>query len=106
MSYYGQIDLTKLGKVVKEHPEAIREAQFKDGVHKFVNIEVKEKQAPDQWGNIAYAKVGIKKEQQKDSLNYFVADLKKSNFDSAPVQEQPQRQAAPSVGNDKEDLPF
>lgn len=104
MNYIGEIDLTRLGQIAREHPNAIREVQFKDGVHEFLKVSVGDKKEPDRWGNVAYLKAVIKKAEQKENLNYFVADLKESQFNDAPQQAQQPQQTAQKESN--EDLPF
>lgn len=104
MNYIGEIDLTRLGQIAREHPNAIREVQFKDGVHKFLKVSVGDKKEPDRWGNVAYLKAVIKKAEQKENLTYFVADLKESQFNDTP-QPAPQPRQAPQTDSDG-DLPF
>lgn len=104
MNYIGEIDLTRLGQIAREHPNAIREVQFKDGVHKFLKVSVGDKKEPDRWGNVAYLKAVIKKAEQKENLTYFVADLKESQFNDAHQQAQQPQQTAQKESN--EDLPF
>lgn len=104
MNYIGEIDLTRLGQIAREHPNAIREVQFRDGTHKFLKISVGDKKEPDRWGNVAYLKAAIKKAEQKENLTYFVADLKESQFNDAP-QSTPQPRQAPQTDSDG-DLPF
>jgi hypothetical protein len=106
-NYYGSIDLTKLGQIVKQHPELVKTVNMKDGTqHKFLNIDVNEKQQPDQYGNVAYLKASCKKAEQKQGLNYYLCDLKESQNSN---QQQPARQnQAPqnNAGGDDTDLPF
>lgn len=78
---YGSIDLTKLGVIVREHPELIKEVTFKNGeVHKFLTIYINNKNQEDQYGNVAYIKAGVKREEEKQGVNYYLADLKLSKF--------------------------
>lgn len=105
MNLIGEIDLTRLGQIAREHPNAIREVQFKDGVHNFLKVSVRSKKETDKWGNVAYLKAVIKKAEQKENLSYFVADLKESQYNDAPQQaQQPQQQTTQTESN--EDLPF
>lgn len=104
MGYYGSIDLTKLGQIVKQHPELVRVANMKDGTqHKFINIDVNEKQQVDQYGNSAYLKVACKKDQQKQGLNYFLCDLKTSQYQDSQTQQQV---AQATANNVDDDMPF
>lgn len=108
-NYYGSIDLTKLGQIVKQHPELVKTVNMRDGTqHKFLNIDINEKQQADQYGNVAYMKASCKKAEQKQGLNYYLCDLKESQNSN---QQQPQRQqpAPPqqsAAANDESDLPF
>ena len=104
-SYYGSIDLTKLGEIVRKHPELVRVANMKDGSqHKFLNIDINEKQnGADQYGNVAYLKASCKKDQQKQGVNYYLCDLKESQNSN-----QQQQAATPqsNAGGDDSELPF
>ena len=108
-SFYGSIDLTKLGQVVRQHPELVRVANMKDGTqHKFLNIDISPKQQPDQYGNVAYLKAACKKSEQKQGLNYYLCDLRLSQNN----QQQGQTQILPSAAAQQpdttaaDDLPF
>ena len=40
-NYYGSIDLTELGNIVRNQPELVTEVQLKDGtMHKFIKVDV------------------------------------------------------------------
>lgn len=104
---YGTIDLTKLGNVVRQHPELVRNVQFKDGTtHKMLNININQKQQTDQYGNVAFMKVGVKREEERQGVNYYLGDLKVSQYGNnvqqqatvAPQPQQPTKQ--------EENLPF
>lgn len=89
-NYYGQIDLTKLGQIVKKHPELVKKVAFKDGEHKLLDILVNERQQTGTHGEAAYVKAKCKKEEQREGLNYYVGDLRVSTYG----QQQPQQQIA------------
>lgn len=105
-SYYGSIDITKLGQLMRQHPELVRVANMKDGTqHQFINIDISPKQnGADQYGNVAYLKAACKKTEQKQGLNYYLADLKLSQ------NSQPASAQAPIAGttdnNANNGLPF
>ena len=115
---YGQLDLTLLGKLVRNHPELVRKAQFRDGEHQLIAVDISARREVDQYGNIANIKASCKRDEQKDGLNYYLANLKESKFQDgqqqqAPPQQQPppfipqqpvQYQAQPESSTD--DLPF
>ena len=104
---YGSIDLTKLGNVVRQHPELIKSVQFKDGLHKMLKINVNGKME-DNFGNVAYLRVGIKREDMKQGVSYFLGDLKVSNFNggASRVQRSNTTQESRQTDEGNDDLPF
>jgi len=108
---YGSIDLTVLGKLVRNHKDLVKTVIFKDGEHQLINIDVFAKREEDQYGNVAYIKASCKKDEQKEGLNYFLANLKESKFQDAPVQQSQQAAPAQQPARQQEvaaedDLPF
>ena len=102
-THYGQISLTKLGEIKKKHPELIKEVTFKDGhTELFINIEIHDKKEPDKFGNTAFVKASVSREAEKEGVNYFVGDLKKSAYNEQPTQNFP----APSPIDYDEELGF
>lgn len=98
-SMYGQISLTKLGEIAKHQPDLVKEVTFKDGhKEKFINISILVNDEPNQYGKIGAVRVDCKRDQQQQSLNYWIADLKKSTFD-----QQQSNQPAPSQFTDYDD---
>lgn len=94
-NYYGKIDLTRLGQIIKAHPERIKRVQFKDGEHQLIDINVREK-ARDNYDNVAYINVGVRSADRKEGVNYFIADLKASQYEGeGQKQANPPQQAAP-----------
>ena len=105
MGFYGSIDLTKLGHVVRQHPELVRVVNMSDGTqHQFLNIDISEKRQADQYGCTAYMKVSCKQDQQKHGLNYYLGDLKPSRYSSQQPQQHPAQQAVQHINEDT--LPF
>ena len=102
--FYGQLDLTKLGQIARSHSELIKEVQFKDGMHKLININVFGKDEPDKFGNTAAIKASCKKANEKQGLNYFVGDLKPSEQNTQQAQQKVTHRDDPI--NPKGDLPF
>lgn len=102
---YGQLDLTVLGKLVRQHPDLVKKVNFRDGEHQMINIDVFNKQQQDQYGNVATIKASCKKDQQKESLSYYLANLKVSQYQNSNQQQQA---AAPqsNAGGDDSELPF
>lgn len=74
---YGRIDLTKLGDIVRNHPELVKTYTDKNGVeHKTVNVNIYSKDKDD-YGNVAYIKVPCKPDNMKMHKSaYYVCDLK------------------------------
>lgn len=88
-SMYGQISLTKLGEIAKHQPDLVKEVTFKDGhKEKFLNISILVNDEPNQYGKIGAVRVDYKRDQQQQSLNYWIADLKKSTFQDQPTPQQ------------------
>ena len=78
MNYFGQIWLTKLGDWAREHPARVKEVSFRDGrTEKMLNIEVLERREPSKFGDVGYIRV-----KAADGEKAYVADLKKSKFES------------------------
>lgn len=108
---YGGLDITNIGIIVRNHPELVRKHKMKDGTeHMFLNIDTKDRPEPDQFGSTGYIKVSCKKENQKPGINYFLANLKDSQFQDEPQSPvpnarpfNPAQAPAPST---EDDLPF
>lgn len=109
-SMYGQISLTKLGEIAKHQPDLVKEVTFKDGhKEKFINISILVNDQPNKYGKIGAVRVDCKRDQQQQSLNYWIADLKKSTFqDQQPAQQSNWEALLPPIGDDdsNDDLPF
>ena len=103
---YGQIDLTVLGKLVRQHPDLVKKVNFKDGEHQLINVDIFEKQQQDQYGNVATIKASCKKDQQKEGLSYYLANLKVSQYQNDNQQQSRPQAAAPQSQNDDDNLPF
>lgn len=106
---YGTIDLTVLGQLCRQHPQLIKKVNFRDGEHQLLNIDLFAKQQADQYGNVAVIKASCKKDERKDNLNYYIANLKVSNYQDNGNQQQPSNQNGgsqqPESGSSN-DLPF
>ena len=107
--YYGQLSLTRLGEIARQQPELVKEVQFKDGhKEKFLNISILADEQPNQYGKVGAVRVDCK--DKKDTLNYYVGDLRQSNFVQQQQPQQPQQRPAwdtpaPAIG-EQSDLPF
>ena len=104
---YGQLDLTMLGRLVRQHQELVREVNFKAGPHKLLNIDVYAKQQADQYGNVACIKASCKKEQHIQGLCYYLANLKVSQYQDGEQRQQRQPAFPPDQSAQADDaFPF
>ena len=91
MNYYGTISLTKLGDWVRKHPEQVKEIKFKDGhTEKMVNIDVRDRQQPSNFGDVAYISLYDKATNDKA----YIADLKQSKYAETATAPQPAAETA------------
>ena len=106
-SYYGRIDLTKIGEIIKKDPQAVKNVTFKDGVtHKFIDVNIGVRKEPDQYSNVAFIKVGVKKSDVKADVNYYIGDLKESQYGSSQQSSHTSTASAAQVQEGNDDLPF
>lgn len=114
-SMYGQISLTKLWAITQQQKDLVKEVTFKDGhKEKLLNISILVNDQPNQYGKIGAVRVDCKRDQQQQNLNYWIADLKPSQFqDDQQPAPQPQQQSnweapIPPIGQaeEEDDLPF
>lgn len=105
-THYGQLDLTALGKVVRQQPNLVKKVNFKDGEHQLINIRIFDKDTPDEHGNTGFIKIGVKKDEEQQGLRYFIANLKpaEQNGQQQPSNNQQPRQQEEMPNGD--DLPF
>lgn len=104
---YGEIDLTLLGRLVRNHPSLVKKVQFKDGEHQLLNINVNERQQASEKGNTHYIRASVKKEEMVQGVNYYLGDLKVSQYQAEPQRPVKAQRPVdnPQSGGD-EDLPF
>jgi hypothetical protein len=111
-THYGQLDLTKLGRIAKQHPELVKRVKFKDGEHQLLNIDIHNRKEADGHGNTAFIKASCKREEERQGVSYFIGDLKPSKFtdqpQQAPTQQGNWEAPLPPIGDDDSngDLPF
>lgn len=100
--FYGQIDLTNILRLWKNHQELFQMVDFKDGKHALLKVNFNERQQADEHGNTHYLKANCKAADQKEGLNYYISSGFKPSQEqgTAPTQEQ-----VNNVANDP-DLPF
>ena len=102
MDLYGSICLTDIDKSLI--------TTTKNG-KQYLNIELRERREPSQYGHTHYIKQVAKAEQKRDGVNYYIGDLKPSQYQQqAPQQAQKQQEVAqeryPSSFPNDDDLPF
>lgn len=100
--YYGDIDLTKLGQIVRKHNALVRKVQFKDGEHMLLKIGVFLKENADRFGNTATMKITCKRDEELEGVPYYVGDLKPAS----PREEKPKPIEEQQPTSDNPDLPF
>lgn len=98
MDLYGSICLTDIDKSLI--------TTAKNG-KQYLNIELRERREPSQYGHTHYIKQVAKADQRKDGVNYYIGDLKPSQYQQQAPQQAPQQQVrqAPPV-NPNDELPF
>lgn len=70
---------------------------------KYLNVVVNERREVSQFGMTHYVKAYCKKEQQREGVNYYIGELKPSDYQENGNANQGVANSAP--GND-DDLPF
>lgn len=112
MNLYGQIDLTLLGELVRQHEDLARKVTFRDSSeHLMLDISIFTLQKPDRFGNTLTIKARCKKDEQIQGLTYYVGKLKdgEQGKQAQPEQpEQPEDDGQPSYHPpvNPKDLPF
>lgn len=111
MNYYGQIDLTLLGHIVRTNPDLIKKVTFKDGKeHQLINIGVYERKQQSQHGSTHYIKVSCEKDKQVEGCSYYISDLKPSTLNNNDNGNKQQVDAQPQSIQfseaDPDELPF
>lgn len=98
-SFYGQIDLAILGDIVRKQPELVKIVTGKDGkTRKFIDVYFNPRQTPSNYGHTHYMKVGVKKVEARQDVNYYIGDFK-------PKEPQQQQERA-ATSADVDDVPF
>lgn len=102
----GQIDLTIIGRLMRENPNLIRKVNFKDGEHQLLNIAISSMKQPDNYGNDLT--VSCKPKDAPIDNKWYIGKLKtwpeKGNSASAPSSPQASVPSAEAEGNNS--LPF
>lgn len=108
---YGQIDLIKLGDIVRNHPELVKTYTDKNGVkQKKINVNIYSKDKDD-YGNVASIKVNCKIDNMKLHKNaYYICDLKivpdPNEHHTGGAKYVKREDYVPEDKADKGDLPF
>ena len=105
--FYGSISLTKLGDIARQHPEAVKEVEFKDGhKEKMIDCDLYLNEAPDQYGRIASLKAKNAKDKPRldKSLAYVCSFKEAEQREQQPSNNYQPRQQEEMPNGD--DLPF
>lgn len=70
---------------------------------KYLNIVVNERREVSQFGMTHYVKAYCKKEQQREGVNYYIGELKTSDYHGNNSNGAP---ASAPAANSEDDLPF
>lgn len=68
---------------------------------KYLNIVVNKRREVSQFGMTHYVKAHCKKEQQREGVNYYIGELKPSNYQNNNA-----AQEANAATDNEDDLPF
>lgn len=80
MNLYGSICLSDIPReLIKEHENGRR----------YLNIEIKELATPSKFGATHAIKASVKREDRKEGVNYFIGNLKPSQYGNQPKPEAP-----------------
>ena len=116
MNSYGQINIDKLGEILKAQPDLIKVVEFKDGTKaRMVNFSVFSTKEPDKFGNTIAVKVNCPKDKVRQDVNYYFGKMKEaedkpsSKHSAQQEQQEHQEKTGQHPGAqqfDPEDLPF
>lgn len=96
-----QLDLDRLGELIKADPNLIEVREYKDGTkHRMVKFSIMERKQPSDRGATHYIKADMYHKTELNGVNYYLGDCYPINFGKG----QQQSQAAPQKKNT--DLPF
>ena len=70
---------------------------------KYLNVVVNERREVSQFGMTHYVKAYCKKEQQREGVNYYIGELKPSDYHGNNSNE---AHASAPASNSEDDLPF
>lgn len=77
----GQIDLTRLGEIVRQHPQVVTDYTDREGnTHKMLNVDILKRKEVSGRGATHYMKVNLYHKTPVSGLNYYIADLSPINF--------------------------
>lgn len=104
-----QLDLDRLGELIKADPNLIEIREYKDGTkHRMVKFSIMERKQPSDRGATHYIKADMYHKQEIQGVNYYLSDCYPISFGSfnkkfggSGQQDAPSAPPAPS-----DDLPF
>jgi len=106
---YGQINLDKIGEIIKSQPDIVKTVTFKDGTRaRMLDINVFTTKNPDKFGNTIAIKARCAKDKVRKDVNYYFGNMKESEEKQPQPSVQstaPTQAPEPAPANDP-DLPF
>ena len=105
---YGQINLDKIGEIIKSQPDIVKTVTFKDGTTaRMLDINVFTTKNPDRFGNTIAIKARCAKDKVRKDVNYYFGNMKESEEKekSQPTAQPTAQPPEPDPANDP-DLPF
>ena len=80
MNLFGQINLSALSQIIRNHPELVKTVSRRDGTtFQVINVDINERQQQGTYGDTHYIRVsGLKKQDVKPGDNVYICDLRPS----------------------------
>ena len=76
-----QLDLEKLGEMLKADPNIIETKEYRDGTkHRIVKFSIMERKQPSDKGATHFIKADMYHKQEIQGVNYYLADCYPINF--------------------------
>lgn len=108
-SYRFQLDIDRLGELLKADPSLIETKEFKDGTkHRIVKFDIMERKQPSDRGATHYIKADLYHKKELNGVNYYLSDCYPIHFGKqAEGQQQVQDNSAQSPApTSPNQLPF
>lgn len=107
-SYRFQLDIDRLGELLKADPSLIETKEFKDGSkHRIVKFDIMERKQPSDRGATHYIKADLYHKKELNGVNYYLSDCYPIYFGKQAEQQQVQDNRAQSPApTSPNQLPF